>query len=214
MNNPVVAISSEFMNAFAAIPKKQQGKVLEFITKFRANPTASSINYEKIAQFKDDSLRSVRIDQTYRGIVKPETGMSICFYGSTIMTKHTNGQKIKNVSLMLKQEACKSTTSMKQRLLLQSGNPHSSIKAKSVFMPPYMTGTWLLGIPEELLPLVRNICTDEQLDRAAQQLPIEAHEALTALAAGYTLDEVLRQYDRTIEDSHHVDIDDYQEGSG
>ena len=75
MNNPVVAISSDFMNAFAAIPKKQQGKVLEFITKFRANPTAPSINYEKIAQFKDDSLRSVRIDQTYRGIVKkPETG--------------------------------------------------------------------------------------------------------------------------------------------
>ena len=75
MNKPVVAISSDFMNAFAAIPKQQQNKVLDFITKFRMNPTAKSIHYEKIAQFKDDSLRSVRIDQTYRGIVKkPEAG--------------------------------------------------------------------------------------------------------------------------------------------
>jgi hypothetical protein len=47
-----VAISSEFMNAFAAIPKKMQGKVLEFITKFRNNPTASSINYEKMFNLK------------------------------------------------------------------------------------------------------------------------------------------------------------------
>ena len=70
-----VAISSEFMNAFAQIPKKMQGKVLEFITKFRNNPVSASINYEKIAQFKDPTLRSVRIDQSYRGIVKkPDSG--------------------------------------------------------------------------------------------------------------------------------------------
>ena len=47
-----VAIASDFLNAFANIPKKQQGKVLEFITKFKANPLASSITYEKIIQFK------------------------------------------------------------------------------------------------------------------------------------------------------------------
>ena len=74
MNDIKVAISSEFMSAFAAIPKKMQGKVLEFITKFRNTPTASSINYEKIVESKDPTLRSVRIDQTYRGIVKKKTG--------------------------------------------------------------------------------------------------------------------------------------------
>ena len=75
VNDIKVAISSEFMNAFASIPKKMQGKVLEFITKFRNNPMASSINYEKIIEFKDPTLRSVRIDQNYRGIIKkPDTG--------------------------------------------------------------------------------------------------------------------------------------------
>ncbi len=65
-----VAIAADFLNAFAAIPKNQQGKVLEFITKFKANPLASGIHYEKITQFKDPTLRSVRIDKNYRGIVK------------------------------------------------------------------------------------------------------------------------------------------------
>ena len=75
IRNVKVAISSDFMNAFAAIPKNMQGKVLEFVTRFKNDPTASSINYEKIAQFKDPTLRSVRIDKAYRGIVKkPETG--------------------------------------------------------------------------------------------------------------------------------------------
>ena len=70
-----VAISSEFMKAFAAVPRKMQGKVLEFITKFRNNPMSSAISYEKISQFKDPDLRSVRIDKNYRAIVKkPDTG--------------------------------------------------------------------------------------------------------------------------------------------
>jgi hypothetical protein len=58
-----VAIASDFLSAFAKVPRAQQGKVLEFINKFRADPTRSSINYEKIAQAKDPNLRSVRIDQ-------------------------------------------------------------------------------------------------------------------------------------------------------
>lgn len=58
-----------------AIPRGQQGKVLDFVNKFRADPTRPGIHYEKIHGAKDPHLRSVRIDGTYRGIVfKPDTG--------------------------------------------------------------------------------------------------------------------------------------------
>lgn len=70
VGNVKVAIASDFLNAFSAIPKKQQGKVLEFITKFRNNPTSSGINYEKISSFKDQTLRSVRIDKLSRDCEK------------------------------------------------------------------------------------------------------------------------------------------------
>ncbi|RLC07661.1 MAG: DNA helicase, partial [Deltaproteobacteria bacterium] len=70
-----IAIASDFLTAFSRIPRKQQGKVLDFINKFRSNPSMPSIHYEKIQHAKDPNLRSVRIDQVYRGIVlKPEKG--------------------------------------------------------------------------------------------------------------------------------------------
>ena len=70
-----VAIFDEFLDAFARIPRQQQKKVNKFMRNFRADPTSASINYEKISTFRDQNLRTVRIDQTYRAIVlKPETG--------------------------------------------------------------------------------------------------------------------------------------------
>ncbi len=74
MLKPKVAISSDFLTAFSRIPKAQQKKVREFITRFELNPTASSINYESI-QARDKRVRTVRIDLNYRAIVlHPQKG--------------------------------------------------------------------------------------------------------------------------------------------
>ena len=64
-----VAISSDFLTAFAKLPRNIQGKVTEFINKFRNDPTSPGINYEKINKGVDKKIYSVRIDDTYRGIV-------------------------------------------------------------------------------------------------------------------------------------------------
>src|ERR1039458_9308562 len=72
---PTVAISDGFLDAFAAIPKAQQRKVREFTEKFRHNPTAASINYEKIHGAKDKRVRTVRIGIDYRAVIlHPEAG--------------------------------------------------------------------------------------------------------------------------------------------
>ena len=73
--NVKVAISSDFFSAFSRLPQAQQGKVSKFVTNFQKNPVSTGINYENIANAKDPNMRSVRIDQAYRGIVlKPEEG--------------------------------------------------------------------------------------------------------------------------------------------
>jgi len=79
-----VAISSEFMKAFAAIPKKMQSKVLEFITQFRNNPTASSINYEKINQVKDPQGSDLEIcpDRSDLSGHCQKTGYRECVYAA------------------------------------------------------------------------------------------------------------------------------------
>ena len=59
-----VAISSDFFSAFAALPKAKQGRVMDFMSKFRSNPLAPGMNYEKINDAYDKNMRSVRIDDT------------------------------------------------------------------------------------------------------------------------------------------------------
>src|SRR4051812_22152132 len=72
---PTVAIASEFLDAFARIPRAQQRKVRDFTEKFRANPRAPGINYEKIHAARDGKVRTVRIDQKYRAVVlHPDQG--------------------------------------------------------------------------------------------------------------------------------------------
>ena len=74
-NKITVAISSDFFGAFAALPRAQQTKVSRFVERFKAQPAANGFNYETINNARDRNLRSVRIDDDYRGIVlKPETG--------------------------------------------------------------------------------------------------------------------------------------------
>ena len=80
--NIKVAISSDFLTAFAALPRQIQGKVTEFINKFRNNPLAPGINYEKLQDVTDKKICSVRIDDTYRGIIvrQAETGVYLLLW--------------------------------------------------------------------------------------------------------------------------------------
>src|SRR4051794_33426044 len=70
-----VAIGSDFLEAFARIPRPQQRKGRGFTEKFKANPRSPAINYEKIDDVRDDKVRTVRIDQKYRAVIlHPDAG--------------------------------------------------------------------------------------------------------------------------------------------
>ncbi len=206
-----VAIASEFLNAFASIPKKQQGKVLEFITKFRSNPMAPGINYEKVSKFKDQSLRSVRIDQSYRGIVKkPDSGnvfmllwvdnhdKAYRWAENKICNIHpeTGSLQIFEVEDVPESEPQAAGSQEKE----EEKNLYAGIRDRELLQ---------LGVPEALLPLVRSIKTDEQLDNASQKLPQEAYEALFFLAAGYSLEEVFSEMDK-LDVSGEIDTNDFE----
>jgi len=70
-----VALSNDFFKAFGRLPEKAQGKVATFISRFRDNPRSPGLNYERIEGGKDPLIRSVRVDQDIRCIVRaPDTG--------------------------------------------------------------------------------------------------------------------------------------------
>ena len=61
-------IYDKFWDAFLNINKGTQSKITEFISKFRTNSKSAALNLESINTFKDQTLRTARIDQKYRAV--------------------------------------------------------------------------------------------------------------------------------------------------
>ena len=77
MSDPriTVALSSDFFKALNKLPEKGRAKATSFVSKFRDNPRSPGLNYERIEGGKDPMIRSLRVDQDIRCIVRaPEEG--------------------------------------------------------------------------------------------------------------------------------------------
>lgn len=204
-----VALSEDFLTCLLRIPRAQQNKVLEFINKFRADPTMPGINYEKIEEARDPNIRSVRIDLAYRGIVlRPEKGnvyvllwvdhhdKAYAWAANKICGIHPETGAIQVVDVAKTEE-----------VLGRKPSPESDVQ-KGLFAAIHDRQLLRLGVPQLQIPLVRGIKSEEELDQAAEQLPREASEALYMLASGYSVDEALREMEFSREDEV-VDIGDF-----
>jgi superfamily I DNA/RNA helicase/mRNA-degrading endonuclease RelE of RelBE toxin-antitoxin system len=208
-DNIKVAISIDFLKAFSQIPQKQQSKVREFVEKFRNNPVSAAINYEKIIQAKDKKLRSVRIDQDYRGIVlKPDTGNvymllwvdhhdnAYAWAANRVVSIHPETGSLQVVDVQFQQAPdVMSSGSVADG----EGGLFSQYKDKELLK---------LGVPEILMPSVRAIKTEDELDRAVASFPQEAYEALFLLAAGYSVADVVLEMEVKKQDQA-VNVEDF-----
>jgi hypothetical protein len=161
MHEVKVALFDEFLDAYSEVPKSKQKKVRQFVQKFRRNPRASGINYEKIEAARDPKMRSVRIDQEYRGIVlKPESGN---VYVLMWVDHHDDAyQWARNKLVQIHPE-----TGSLQMIPIEEGTavlPGDGQEEESTDEEPddlyaeYRDRELVrLGVPEELIPLVRPV---------------------------------------------------------
>ncbi len=199
-----VAIASDFLSALTKIPRGKQGKVLDFVTKFRMDSTRTGINYEKIQGAKDKNLYSVRIDQAYRGVVlKPSQGKVFVLLWVDHHDEAYRWAANKMCSVHPETGSLQVLTVEERTEVVATPSEPGLFDRIS---DKELTG---LGVPELLLPAVREIETEAELDRKAASLPDEASEALYMLASGYTLDEVRRELDRAAEPVA-VDVEDFE----
>jgi len=200
MSNPLhdikLALGADFLTAFSGLPQKQQKKVRRFLDEFAANPAAPTHNYEKIKGAKDDNLRSVRIDQDYRGILlKPEKGN---VYVLLWVDKHDDAYQW----AVRRTCAVNPGTGTMQVVLTKEAAAESLVDAKpaapsipetkstpSLFKAFSDEELISLGVPTPFLGHVREVKADGDLDRLEQILPREAFEAAFLLAVGYSVDE-------------------------
>ena len=180
-----VAISADFLTAFAALPRTIQGKVTEFMNKFRNNPNAPGINYEKLSACQDKKICSVRIDDTYRGIVvrQPETGVYLLLW----VDHHDEAYA------WAKNKKCEVNpkTGAIQIYDMITTPQLAPVKAETMLFAEYEDQDLIeLGLPEDLLPFVRTIPSTEDFYAKKSSFPADTFETLSWLAEGFPLQEV------------------------
>ncbi|MGA7878521.1 MAG: hypothetical protein WCA08_22875, partial [Desulfoferrobacter sp.] len=205
-----VAVASDFLTAFSRIPRKQQAKVLDFVNKFRTNPTLPGINYEKIEKWKDPKLRSVRIDQAYRGVVlKPEVGNVYVLLWVDHHDKAYQWAQNKVYHIHPETGSLQVVDVEEAQIEEKTQAADAEIEEQGLFAGVRDRHLLKLGVPEILLPVVRRIKTEEDLDRVADKFPQEASEALYLLAADYSVEETLRELEKS-EVPATIDTDDFE----
>ena len=185
-DNVKVAISSDFLTAFARLPRQVQGKVTEFVNKFRNNPRSPGINYEKLNSGIDRKVFSVRIDDTYRGIVvrQQEAGVYLLLwvdhhdeaYQWAARKRCEVNPQTGTIQVFDVQTVVGQTSTPKEVALFALANDNDLLK---------------LGVPEEQLDLVRSFISKEDFYKAEPAMPHDAYEHLSWLAEGFSVEEVL-----------------------
>jgi len=218
-----VALAQDFLANLSKIPAGVQSKVLKWALKFQSNPTAIGINYEKIRQARDPNLRSVRIDQDWRGIVfKPDKGD---VYVLMYVDKHDDAYhwaENKRIAVNPVTGAMQvfATENIIEPALERARHQDiPEFKTKDVDkhnqgpkpISPYacLTDTEILslGVPDELIKQVRTITSEAELDALQPHLPIEAYEGLFLVMAGDKVTDVLVSRETRVDQK--VDTNDF-----
>lgn len=184
--NLKVAISSDFLSAFARLPRQVQGKVTEFVNKFRNNPLSPGINYEKLSKGIDKKIYSVRIDDTYRGIVvrQPETGVFLLLW----VDHHDEAYQ------WAARKRCEVNPQTGAIQVFDVQNVVEKIvkpASVSLFATAKDEELLKLGVPEAQLEYVRSFDNREDFYKAESSFPHDAYEYLSWLVEGFEMSEVL-----------------------
>jgi mRNA-degrading endonuclease RelE of RelBE toxin-antitoxin system len=180
-----VAISADFLSAFAALPRQIQGKVTEFINKFRNNPDAPGINYEKLSACKDKKICSVRIDDTYRGIVvrQQETGVYLLLW----VDHHDEAYE------WAKNKRCEvnpKTGAIQVYDIISAPETTSATIDSALFANVTDADFIELGLPKDMIPFVRSISDAQEFYSKKSMFPADSFETLSWIAEGFPVEEV------------------------
>ncbi len=202
---PKVALSADVLSCMAGMPQGVQPKVAKFVTQFQADPTRSGIHYEKIRDARDKRMRSVRIDQAYRGIVLvPEKGD---VYILLWIDKHDDAYAWARRHKV----GIHAETGTLQVFVPDTEPVEANGKApETAGRPGAFDGLrdrelMRLGVPEEQLSLVRGVHDELELDAIEDRLPQEAYEGLFLYMAGTPYEEIINEREQVAA----VDVNDF-----
>lgn len=176
------------------LPKAVQKKVLDFQRKFRENSRAAAIHLEPISTFRDPNLRTARISDKYRAIIKvPQSGDD---YHMLWIDNHDEAMAWAENKVFEWNENTQSAQ------LFTAAPPQVQLPREAVAAPMVSTTLYTaytdtqllaLGVPPQHLPLVRSVPDFNGLDLIEQYLPPAVYENLFYLADGAVYERLLEE---------------------
>lgn len=215
---PKVALSQDFLGQLAKLPSGVYAKVMKWATRFQADPTSPGINYENINGARDPNLKSVRVDNDWRGIVfKPTKGD---VYVLLYVDHHDEAYRwAENKRLAINPVTGAMQLVVLEQVVQQESVPEAAIEPSAVQDEVKATPSaplfaalsdhelMSLGVPEELIAPVRAVATEGGLDAIQARLPVEAYEGLFLVHAGDTVSQILTSRETRVD--REIDIEDF-----
>lgn len=221
--NIKVALAQDFLANMHRIPSGVQSKILKWALAFQADPTASGINYEKIRQARDKNLRSVRIDQDWRGIVfKPDKGdVYVLMYvdkhddayswaeNKRIAVNPVTGAMQVFATVNIVEPALEKARHQDMPDFSSTGVPahDKAVKVELAYVGLSDKELLSLGVPEGLLKQVRTVASETELDALQPHLPDEAYEGLFLVMAGDKVSDILVSRETRVD--RKIDTEDF-----
>ena len=200
---------AQVLKHFHKLPKKVQKKVPELIEKFQINPWDTAIGLHGLKEsMLDHKVRGADLPDGYRAIViAPEQG-------DTFLLVHIDSHDRSYAWAKNKRFEVHSSTGAFQIFDVQETTEalHDAVTpTPTVDDYPLQNladdDLFHAGVPQLLIPAVRHVKSDQELEVLSEYLPPECYEALVGLVAGLSLDEALAQALGTdVEDEQPVTI--------
>ncbi len=198
-----IATNMDFLESMLKLPKAVQKRAMHFLKAFPRNTKARGYNFKKISQAKNSRMHSARISRSYRAILYvPRKGNTIL---ALWVANHDEAYD------------------WAARHVVEIHPDTGGIQVwpvETVAAPPPTNGTDAtarlfdaykdrqlrrIGVPDGLLPLIRQIQDKESLKNHEKELPPDAFENLYFLAEGVSYNEVV---DAASAVNRKVDIED------
>lgn len=203
-----IIVSNDVIKGMTRLPNAVQTKALEFMLKFQTDPRSPGINYERINAARDKNLRSVRIDQAYRGIIfqAPRDNVFIWLHVDKHDDAYAWAEKHKMSINPVNGALTLTNLTFVEETVKRSVAP-APTQPNPLFEDLSDRDLMALGVPEDMLPAVRTLRSEGDLDALQPELPVEAFEGLFLVLAGDTISSILASRETRID--RDIDTEDY-----
>jgi superfamily I DNA/RNA helicase/mRNA-degrading endonuclease RelE of RelBE toxin-antitoxin system len=185
---PEIAFQLSFLEALARLPRTEQRRTHSMINKMMKDLSTPGLNFERYQEALDPKVHSVRVSQSYRAIaVKSEESNTILLVWVDHHDEAYRWVKRKRFDVNVHTGALQMWTASVEN----EGQTETASEVYGLFSHLSEYQLIKLGVPEELVPMVKRIRTPEELDAKREDIPADAMEALNYLLGGDSYEKVV-----------------------